>query len=112
MSARVDRRGTLALSGEIGAQPLAGALRVAARELPIVPLQPYFTEYVNALVSGGAVSAAGSLRFAVPDQAAPRVGWKGRVAVTGFSAVSRRPTTTCCAGSRSPSTGSTSIPNH
>lgn len=89
MSARVDRRGTLALSGEIGAQPLAGALRVAARELPIVPLQPYFTEYVNALVSGGAVSAAGSLRFAVPDQAAPRVGWKGRVAVTGFSAVSR-----------------------
>jgi len=87
--ARVDRRGTLSLSGEIGAKPLGGTLRVAARDLVIVPLQPYFTEYVNALVSSGSVSADGNLRFAVHEGAAPRVGWKGRVSVTGFSAASK-----------------------
>ena len=89
MRARVDRRGTLSLSGEVGAKPLGGTLRVAARDLVIVPLQPYFTEYVNALVSSGSVSADGNLRFAVREGAAPRVGWKGRVSVAGFSAVSK-----------------------
>ncbi|MCZ7561123.1 MAG: DUF748 domain-containing protein [Burkholderiaceae bacterium] len=89
MRARVDRRGTLSLSGEIGAKPLAGTLQVAARDLAIVPLQPYFTEYVNALVSSGSVSADGSLRLAVHERAAPRVGWKGRVSVAGFSAASK-----------------------
>jgi len=89
MRARVDRRGTLSLSGEIGAKPLAGTLRVAARDLAIVPLQPYFSDYVNALVSSGSVSADGSLRFAVHERAAPRVGWKGRVSVAGFSAASK-----------------------
>ncbi len=89
LRARVDRRGTLSLGGELGLKPLAGTLRVAARDLVIVPLQPYFSEYVNLLVSSGSVSAGGSLRFAIREQAAPHIGWKGRVSVADFAAVSK-----------------------
>jgi len=89
LRARVDRRGTLRLAGDVGVKPLGGTLRVAARDLVIVPLQPYFTEYVNALVSSGSVSADGSLRFAMPERAAPRVTWKGRASVANFAAVSK-----------------------
>ena len=87
--ARIDRRGTLSMAGDVGIKPLAGALRVAARNLVIVPLQPYFTEYVNALVSSGSVSADGSLRFSIPARGAPQVTWKGRASVADFAAVSR-----------------------
>ncbi|MFO1299254.1 MAG: DUF748 domain-containing protein [Burkholderiaceae bacterium] len=89
VSARVDRRGTLSVAGDVGIKPLAGALRVAARNLVIVPLQPYFTDYVNALVSSGSVSADGSLRFSVPQRGAPQVTWKGRASVADFAAVSK-----------------------
>ena len=87
--ARVDRRGTLSVAGDVGIKPLTGALRVAARNLVIVPLQPYFTEYVNALVSSGSVSADGSLRFSVRERGAPQVTWKGRASVADFAAVSK-----------------------
>jgi hypothetical protein len=87
--ARVDRRGTLSMTGDVGIKPLAGALRMAARNLVIVPLQPYFTEYVNALVSSGSVSADGSLRFSIPARGAPQVTWKGRASVADFAAVSK-----------------------
>jgi hypothetical protein len=87
--ARVDRRGTVSVAGDVGIKPVAGALRVAARNLVIVPLQPYFTEYVNALVSSGSVSADGSLRFSVPERGTPQLTWKGRASVADFAAVSK-----------------------
>jgi uncharacterized protein involved in outer membrane biogenesis len=93
VKARVDRRGSLNLAGDLGLRPLAATLRVAARDLVIVPLQPYFTEYVNALVSSGAVSADGTLRFSVPGKGAPRVTWKGRTSIADFAAVTKEAST-------------------
>ena len=87
--AQVDRRGMLSLAGDVALAPLAGRLQVVARDLVIVPLQPYFTEYVNALVSSGALSARGSLDFALPANAAPRLSWKGNASIADFGAVSK-----------------------
>ena len=90
LRARVERRGTLSVNGRLGLNPLAANLRLAARNLVIVPLQPYFTEYVNALVSSGTFSAAGDLRLAAGARGgAPVVSWKGRAAIADFAAVSR-----------------------
>ena len=89
MRAQVDRRGVLSLAGDVALAPLAGRLQVVARDLVIVPLQPYFTEYVNALVSSGALSVRGSLDFAVPAKAAPHLSWKGNASIADFGAVSK-----------------------
>jgi len=90
LRARVDRRGTLALNGKLGLSPLAANLRVNARNLVIVPLQPYFTEHVNALVSRGAVGATGNLRVETGAKGgAPVVAWKGSASIDRFTAVSK-----------------------
>ncbi len=89
LRSRVDRGGTIAVSGDVSPAPLAGKLRVVARRLAIAPFQPYLSQYLRANVSSGAASAEGELRFALPQAGAPRVSWKGSVAVNDFGVRSR-----------------------
>jgi hypothetical protein len=89
LAALVNTRGQLRVRGPLGLNPLAGTLAIDARELGIVPLQPYFTDYVNALVSSGFVSARGELAFAVPSGGAPSGRFAGDASLTEFAAVTR-----------------------
>ncbi len=90
LRARIDRRGSLQAQGQLALDPVDTSLRVAARGLPIVALQPYFTEYVDAIVSRGAAGFEGDLRVALAADAPPLLTYRGSASVADFAAVTKR----------------------
>jgi uncharacterized protein involved in outer membrane biogenesis len=86
---RVNQTGSIAASGQIGVNPISTRLRVDARSVGILPLQPYFEEYVNAVVSSGDASIKGAVALDLPDQATPTGSFRGDITLADFAAVTR-----------------------
>jgi hypothetical protein len=59
------------------------------KAIPISPVQPYFTDKVKILVTGGAVGAEGNLSVDATKGAPTNIGYKGKVSVNGFSSVDK-----------------------
>ena len=85
----VNKTGTLALSGPVVLAPPSARLKIDARNLGIVPVQPYFEGYLNAIVASGDVTASGDAVFELPEGAAPRGSFKGAVTLAKFAAVNK-----------------------
>jgi uncharacterized protein involved in outer membrane biogenesis len=92
LRATIDRGGSLAVSGPVSLDPLAGSLRVDARTIGIVPVQRYIDDLVNVTVTSGAVSARGTATFEVPPGGAIKAAYKGDVALADFASLDK-PTT-------------------
>jgi hypothetical protein len=92
LRATVDKSGTLAASGPLSLDPLAGTLRIDARTLNFAPAQRYIDDKVNVTISSGALSAKGAAAFELPPGGAIKASYKGDVAVTDFASVDK-PTT-------------------
>ena len=89
LKTRVGKVGALAVSGDLGLSPLGGRLRIDADRVGVLPAQPWFTEFINAVVSSGALSAKGNLGFDVPARGPVRASWRGDVTVSDFAAVTK-----------------------
>jgi hypothetical protein len=85
----LNKTGTLAVSGPVSISPISARLKIDARKFGIVPAQPYFERFVNAIVSSGDITAKGNAVFDVPDGGAPRAGFKGDVTLADFAAVTK-----------------------
>ncbi|TAK41691.1 MAG: DUF748 domain-containing protein [Betaproteobacteria bacterium] len=90
LQATINKTGTLAVSGPLALDPLAGTLSVTARSIGFVPLQPYIDDRVNFALTSGAVSAKGTASFAMPPGGALRASYKGDLGVTDFASVDKR----------------------
>lgn len=84
LNARLDKAGALRVAGPVGLEPMGAQLDVDIKALPVLPAQPYFTEYVNALVSSGALSTKG--RVSVEPSG---IGFKGDISLADFAAVTK-----------------------
>jgi Domain of Unknown Function (DUF748) len=89
LHARFNQTGSLQIAGPIGLNPLGARLRIDANRLSILPVQPYFTEYVNAIISNGLVSAKGDASIDLPNGKPPVVTYKGSFGIADFSAVTK-----------------------
>jgi len=81
--AAVNQRGTLALSGPLGTAPLAGTLSVTAKNVDLVPLQPYLTKAAQLIVTAGLASAQGTLDFTTADRG--RAAFKGELGIADLA---------------------------
>jgi hypothetical protein len=63
--------------------------RLRAKGLAIGPVQPYFTEKVKILLTGGAISAEGNVSFDAPKEKPMRAGFLGEVSVNDFSSLDK-----------------------
>jgi hypothetical protein len=63
-------------------------LSVTARNIDLVPLQPYMTQAARVVLTGGAASAKGTLEFATGT--ARRVGFKGDLVLDGVAVLDSR----------------------
>lgn len=81
--------GSVEARGSLRPAPLAADIAVAIASVDIVPLQPYFTEKMRILLTGGKVSARGSVSLDRPEGGALRAGFRGEASVTGFSSVDK-----------------------
>jgi uncharacterized protein involved in outer membrane biogenesis len=86
---RVNQTGSVAATGQLGVNPVSTRLRVDARSVGILPLQPYFEQYVNAVVSGGDATVKGAVALDLPDGGAPTGSFRGDFTLAEFAAVTR-----------------------
>jgi hypothetical protein len=84
-----DREGTLSLAGTFSLNPLSLRGKIQAKTLPIGRLQPYYTDRVKILLTGGTVSAEGDVSFDAPKDATPQAAFRGEVSVNDFSSLDK-----------------------
>jgi uncharacterized protein involved in outer membrane biogenesis len=84
-----DRKGSVSLGGSISVDPPSINARLLAKALPVGPVQPYFTEKVKILLTGGTISAEGDVSFDAPKDRPQRAGFRGEVTVNGFSSLDK-----------------------
>ncbi|MGZ8447736.1 MAG: DUF748 domain-containing protein, partial [Candidatus Deferrimicrobiaceae bacterium] len=89
LSNTVGRGGIVSLNGEFSVDPPSLRAKVRGKALQIAPIQPYFTDTVKILVTGGDVSAEGSLSIAATKGGKTSVAYKGAASVNNFSSVDK-----------------------
>ncbi len=93
LEGRADRGGTASLKGNIGVDPLSADLQVKVKRIDIRAFQPYFTDRVRIIVTGGAASAAGRFRLkASSAKEMPQIQYTGSVQLNGFKSVDKQDT--------------------
>ncbi len=86
--ATVDGRGRVGIAGDVSTNPVAGNVRVDARDLALAPLQAFIDEQVNLSVTGGALRAVGRLDFDLAGPQ-PKGGFDGEVEIVDFASVDK-----------------------
>ena len=89
---KLNRMGQVEAIGSVRLQPLAVDLKVAAKALELLPLQPYFTERLNVELTRGQITVDGSLqlRQTGSGQSGPLSGgFAGQVTVGDFYAIDK-----------------------
>ena len=84
-----NRQGTVSLGGTFSVDPPSVNARLRAKDLPIGPLQPYYTEKVKILLTGGTVSAEGNVSIDAPKDKPIRAGFRGVGSVNDFSSLDK-----------------------
>jgi len=85
---RINRKGELAAAGTLKPMLPQGELRLTARDIELLPLQPYFGERLDLTVTRGQIAADGSLSIA-PGAAGPAFGYRGNLTVGNFHSVDK-----------------------
>jgi len=80
VKATLNQTGKLQVGGSAVAEPLAASVKFDLRDLAILPLQPYFRDKVNLVITDGAVSLKGQVKVEPP---AAKAHAERRVAFTG-----------------------------
>ncbi len=61
LKSRINQKGSLKVDGSVQLMPLATALKVETQAIPLLPLQPYFTGFLNIALTRGQVSNSGEV---------------------------------------------------
>lgn len=88
LEGQVNQRGSLKLGGSVQLTPLDLALAVETQAIPLLPLQPYFSEHVNAELKAGQFSNKGEARVSL-DDAALKAGYRGSATLGNLQAVDK-----------------------
>lgn len=84
-----NEQGRVSLGGAFTVDPPSMNAKLQAKALPIGPLQPYYTEKVKILLTGGAISAEGNVSIDAPKEKPMRAGFRGEVSVNDFSSLDK-----------------------
>jgi hypothetical protein len=85
----VNRKGTVAVDGSVGLNPLATDLRLDVQSLDLVPLQPYVTDKVKILVSSGELRLKGRLGVNEVAGGPPQMSFAGQTNLGNFVSLDR-----------------------
>ena len=67
----IEKEGSLAVSGELGLEPLAAALAIDLQRFPLPALQPYLSQETSLILHSGTLGVKGNLALAAPRPGAP-----------------------------------------
>jgi uncharacterized protein involved in outer membrane biogenesis len=81
--ATVNKRGALTLSGPIARSPFAATLELAAKDVDLVPFQPYLSRQARVILTSGAASVKGTVELA--EGSPQRTAFKGEVSLSDIA---------------------------
>jgi uncharacterized protein involved in outer membrane biogenesis len=84
----IGGEGNVSLAGAFSVDPPSLRAKVRGKALPIAPIQPYFTDKVKILVTGGAVAGEGDLSIEAKG-GKTSVAYEGEASVNGFSSMDK-----------------------
>ncbi len=89
LAAKLNQTGTLAVKGAVAVNPVSADVKLDLKDFGLVPLQPYFADQVNILITSADLSVTGAATLAVPPAAKPAVSFDGEVTLTNFASVDK-----------------------
>lgn len=85
---KVNGKGTLKLDGQMQLQPLSATLDIETLAIPMLPLQPYFSEYLNIALTRGQISSKGKLALKMGKDG-PDGSYTGQLTLGDFHSVDK-----------------------
>jgi hypothetical protein len=89
LQSRVNDTGAIKVAGPVTINPIEAQLNVEVERFGLVPLQPYFTDKVNVLVSSGDLSVKGATRVALAADGAVSAGFNGDITLSDVASVDK-----------------------
>lgn len=86
----VNKTGTLAVTGPVSMSPLSASLKVEAKGIDLVPLQPYFADKVKITLTKGAASADGNLTLQATPENTMKASFSGQASLTKFATIDKK----------------------
>ena len=81
----VDKKGEVAVKGQLGIGAAGRDLNLDVKNLAIRTFQSYFTDLVKVNVQQGAVSTAGKFSLSGDEKGAPRIKYAGKLYVSNLA---------------------------
>lgn len=85
---RVNKKGELAVDGTLKPMLPQGELRLDVRDIELLPMQPYFSEFLNITVTRGQIAAKGTVSLN-PAKEGVSAGYKGDLTLGNFHTVDK-----------------------
>lgn len=85
---RMNKRGTLQVAGSVALEPVAANLKVDARNLDLVALQPYFADKVKITLVSGAAIVKGAVAFRQQGNT-PQFGFNGDIGIISLHTIDK-----------------------
>ena len=88
LAGKINKRGSLKVDGSVQLLPLDLALRVETQAIPLLPLQPYFSERVDVTLNAGQFSNKGELSLGL-DEGGLKAAYRGSATIGNLQAVDK-----------------------
>ncbi|TXT30012.1 MAG: hypothetical protein FD131_2022 [Rhodocyclaceae bacterium] len=88
LKSKINKKGSLNVDGSLQIYPLDVAVKVETVAIPLLPLEPYFGQFLNISLTRGQVSNKGEAKAKL-DAAGLKAGYKGSFTLGDFVAVDK-----------------------
>ncbi|MEP6600347.1 MAG: DUF748 domain-containing protein [Nitrospirota bacterium] len=85
----LNKTGVLSANGTVSIDPLYANLKLDLKGMDLTPLQPYFTDKVNLVVTSGALSTSGTLMVAVNQDRPMGISYSGDATLSNVATIDK-----------------------
>lgn len=89
LQGRINKKGSLKVDGSLQIMPLNAALKIETQAIPVMPLEPYFGQFLNIALTRGQVSSKGEATALFDKDGSFKAGYKGSFTLGDFLAVDK-----------------------
>ena len=86
---RINKSGSLRLSGSAGSNPVAAKLALEAHDIDVLSLQPYLGDQVNFLLTGGRISTKGNFTLNTGGTGPAKANYQGGIELYDFASIEK-----------------------
>jgi uncharacterized protein involved in outer membrane biogenesis/acylphosphatase len=89
LSLRLNKSGSVSAGGSLRLNPLSANITLNVKGAGIAPFQPYFTDRVKIIVTGGNIMTKGNLTVSQAEGGGIKAGFKGDAGLSDFASVDK-----------------------